>query len=427
MDIHDLAHRVSVRLARFDLAGLKQLIEDMGPDTLIPVKLHTINSGLELPLKQAIYQAATFNYLADSALNALIKGLHIPIDMPSPLNDFVLEVEQLNLMGLPNGDQGYWQEGELALDLTLATLRRVEIEARFRRTKLIKHVRTHASPSTFFAALTHKASLDEVLFGIKKVDDRHAIRSRLMSRLPWVIRKAEHLKDISVREVVERAGLLSPSNPERFLFWAGMFEQLHSDDGVSPVASMFLDYLLEYALCTDPAGCLEILRHTRWDAVVTSNHAMALDVFHARLAASSLSWIQDDITFQINFALRNLKTLADDDYGVLPHRMQMWRRSFIDHTHQVIIELMSAFIAEPINRHVHNYWLLIQELLDRGFTSNEELDPSLYPVYEHHLLCSSGNTPDYPQCQATANYCNFTYYDQDIDEHLTELKALFGL
>lgn len=427
MAVHDLAHKISVRLARFDLSGLRQIIEDIGPDTPVPVKLHTLNSGLELPLKQAIYQAATFSYLADSALNALIKGLDIPIDMPGPLNDLSLEVGQLNLMGLSNSDQGYWQEGELALDLTLATLRRVDIEARFRRTKLIKHVRSNASPATFFAALTHKVSLDEVLFGIKKVDDRHAIRSRLMSRLPWVIRKPEHLKNTSVREVVERAGLLSPSNPERFLFWAGMFEQLHFEDGVSPVADLFLDYLLEDASCSDPAGCLEILRHIRWDTVVTNNHVMAIDVFHARLAASDMRWVQDDITFQTNFALRNLKTLADDDYGVLPHRMQQWRRSFIDHTNQVIIDLMSAFIAEPISRHVHNYWLLIQELLDRGFTSHEELDPSLYPVYEHHLLRSSGNTPDYPQCQATANYCVFTYYDQDIDEHLTELKALFGL
>lgn len=430
MDFNDLAHKISVRVAQFDLVGLKRIISEVGADTLVPVKLHTIESGLRLPLTHAIFHVAASNYLSDSALDALVKGLDISIDMPSPLNDLILDVEYLNEIGLPATDTGYYQEGRLALDCTFAPLERIKIEFKFRRNKLLKHLRAHACPATFFASIAYDGfgfSLDDVLAGVKSADDRHRIRTRLMSRLAWIIRKPEHLGTISVRELVARAGLLSPRNPERFLFWGGMFEQLHFDEGVSPVAYQFLSFLLDEASVSDPDGCHEVLRHVRWDASVTTNHVIALDVFHARVAESTLSWIQDDITFQTNFALRNLKALAYDDYGILPFRMHLWRRRFVDHTPQVILDLMSSFTAQPITRHVHNYWLLIQELLDRGFASSDEIDPVLLGVYEHHLLRSNGNTPDYVQSPATAHFCVFTPYDDDIAEHLTTIKAYFGL
>ena len=430
MDFNNLAHKISVRVAQFDLVGLKQIISEVGTDALIPVKLHTLDSELKLPLTHAIFHVAASNYLTDSALYALVKGLDISIDMPSPLNDLSLDVEYLNVIGLPATDPGYYQEGKLTLDRTLAPLERIKIELMFRRNKLLKHLRAHACPATFFASIAYDGqgfTLDDVLSGVKIADDRHRIRTRLMGRLAWVIRKPEHLGTISVREVVARAGLLSPHNPERFLFWAGMFEQLHCDEGASPVADQFLSFLLDEASVSDPEGCHEVLRHMRWDASVTNNHVMALDVFHARVAESAMSWIQDDITFQTNFALRNLKALADDDYGVLPFRMHLWHRRFVDHTPQVILDLMSSFTAQPITRHVHNYWQLIQELLDRGFSSNDEIDPELYGTYERHLLRSNGNTPDYVQSPATAHFCVFTHYDDDIDEHLTTIKAYFGL
>ncbi|AXH59915.1 hypothetical protein [Pseudomonas amygdali] len=326
-----MQHRISVGVVGHDFDDLKSMIAEMGEGTLLPLEIHEMRTGLNLPIKHLFYLKALSYASSDTALKQFVKQLSIPIDMPGHLNNLVLPEDYFDKMGYAANDKGYYERGKLTLDRTLAAVERVEREAKTRRTVVIKNICEHMSPETFFAALTVQdpcITLFDVLAKEKSAARREELTNTLMTRMAFVIRKPEHLKYASVQMIVERAGLLSPSNPGRFLFWRALFEQLHAQPWVSPVADMFLSYLLDEASVTHATDCAEVITCLFAGKALTSRHDQGALVFLERLHKSKMSHVQDNPIFQAYFVARHSECMAKDRLGAFPARTREWAERF---------------------------------------------------------------------------------------------------
>lgn len=417
-------YAISTSVVFNDVEVMKKLIADLGEGTLIPLSIHSCRTGLSFPIKHVMYQIAISHARSDTALNRLVKDIEIPIDLPGDINDDELPEGFHRKLGLPCNDKTFKHLGEVRLDRTLAVMNRVEIELKFRRNSLIKHIREHGSPETFCAAVclgTPEIMLDDVLKGVKDADDRFELRDRLMSRTPWVIRKLKHMGFSKVSHLVFLMELLEPRNPQRFEFWAAMFEQLHPGDAISPVSDAFLQYLLHEAPLIDEQGCREILRGLIW-GVSTDNRATAMSVFLDRLENSPLRDIQDELIFQATFALSCEQAIRANVGKNIPERALVWL-NMVQTDPNLVARLMKAYLDLPCGRHNDQAWTLIHCLLEKGFIQKVELPHELVSAYEAKLTYDSSTTLDY--LPKAGKFIRWNRHD--ISNHVASIRHLAGL
>ncbi|MBD8614717.1 MULTISPECIES: hypothetical protein [Pseudomonas] len=410
-----------------DLEALRKIIDDLGDSTLIPLSIHSTRTGLSFPLKHAMYQIAVSHARSDTALNKLIKDIAIPIDIPGDINAPDLPEGFHRKLGLPCNDKTFKHFGKVRLDRTLAVVKRVEIELKFRRAGLIKHIRDQASPEAFCAAVCLSdpdITLDAVLSGLKDGDDRVELRETLMSRAPLVMRKMEHLCYSKVADVVRQMQLLEPHNPQRFEFWAAMFEQLHPSEGISPVADAFLHFLLHVAPLEDEQGAREVLKGLIW-GVSTDNRSTAMAVFLNRLQESKLRDVQDDLVFQVTLALSAEQAIKADAGKRLPELAHAWVSNLYLEP-RLLAKMLTAIIVEPLDRHNDQAWTIVQRLLDKGLVQPEGLTENLVTAYETHLTSGSSMTPDYLPKPGSKMAKFIRWNRHDISDHVGSIRHLAG-
>lgn len=418
-----MLYNISTGVVFNDVEAMKKLITDLGESTPIPLSLHSTRTGLSFPLKHAMYQIAISHARSDTALNKLVKDIGVPIEIPGDINALDLPDGFHRKLGLPCNDKTFKRWGEVKLDRTLAAMNRVEVELKFRRNSLIKHIREHGSPETFCAAVclgNPEITLDDVLKGVKDGDDRFDLRDRLMSRAPWVIRKLKHLGYSKVSELVFRMQLLEPRNPQRFEFWAAMFEQLHPGEGISPVADAFLHYLLHEGPSIDEQGCRDILRGLIW-GVSTDNRAIAMAVFLDRLDKSPLRDIQDELLFQATFAVSGKNAIQSNIGNKLPDRALAWL-SMVQVESQLLPKLLKACLDLPSGRHNDQAWTVIQCLLDEELIQKVECSHELVLAYEEKLITDSSMTLDY--LPRAGKFIRWNRHD--ISDHVGSIRYLAG-
>lgn len=418
-----MLYNISTGVVFNDVQAMKKLITDLGESTLIPLSLHSTRTGLSFPLKHSMYQIAISHARSDTALNKLVKDIGVPIEILGDINAPDLPDGFHRKLGLPCNDKTFKQWGEVKLDRTLAVMNRVEVELKFRRNSLIKHIREHGSPETFCAAVclgNPEITLDDILKGVKDADDRFDLRDRLMSRAPWVIRKIKHLGYSKVSELALRMQLLEPRNPQRFEFWAAMFEQLHPAEGISPVADAFLQYLLHEAPSTDEQGCRDILRGLIW-GVSTDNRATAMAVFLDRLEKSPLRDIQNELLFQTTFAVSGKNAIQSNIGNKFPERATSWL-NMVQTGSNLLPRLLEAYLNLPNGRHNDQVWTIIQRLLDTGIIQKVECAHELVLAYEEKLITDSSATLDY--LPRAGKFIRWNRHD--ISDHVGSIRYLAG-
>jgi len=420
-------YAISTGVVFNDVEAMKKLIADLGEATPIPLSIHSSRTGLSFPIKHVMYQIAISHARSDTGLNRLVKDIEIPIDLPGDINADELPEGFHRKLGLPCNDKTFKQWGEVRLDRTLAVMNRVEIELKYRRPSLIKHIREHGNPEVFCAAVCLSdpgITLDDVLSGVKDADDRFELRDKLMSRAPFVIRKIKHLGYSTVSDVVQQMQLLEPRNPQRFEFWAAMFEQLHPGDGISPVADAFLHHLLHIAPTQDEQGCREILKGLIW-GFTTDNRATAMAVFLDRLDKSPLRDMQEDLLFQVTFAVGAEQVIKANIANKLPERALAWLNC-LKADDRLISKLMTDSLDRPLARHNDQSWKVMQHLLDKGLIQ-KEISEGLVSSYEAHLVTGSSATPDYlaKPGRKAGNYIRWNRHD--IIDHVGSIKHLAGI